>query len=133
MFLVEILDFQKLVFSIAISQKSSLLENFISQQRNVLFYWNFQDILRVIRSIYGEKFRSKLSNLIFQQMPKNETKIQYIEHNSTSEAEPFRFFLASPRRPCGPIMSSNDGYHLEQTHGVSLLKWNMKNTMQVNS
>ena len=38
------------------SQKLSLFENSMFQERNILFGWNFQDDLKIIRLIYGQNF-----------------------------------------------------------------------------
>jgi hypothetical protein len=41
-------------------RKSSFLENSIFQEGNISSHWNFYDILRTMRLIYGKNFRSKL-------------------------------------------------------------------------
>jgi hypothetical protein len=60
------------------TQNASLLENSVSGQRNTFFGWNFQDILMMIRSIYGENFRAKIPLFDFllsiEKMVKNSVK-----------------------------------------------------------
>jgi hypothetical protein len=53
-------------------------ENPVSQERTIRFGWNFQDILKTIRALYGPNFIRKFLSFKFsvQDMPKNRAKNQ---------------------------------------------------------
>ena len=53
-----------------------VVENLISQKRNIRFGTNFQDILKTIRPIFWQNIRPKLRNLIFQWLSTDRLKIQ---------------------------------------------------------
>jgi hypothetical protein len=46
------------------SRKGRLHQNSTYREKSILFYWSFQDILRAIRSICEQNFKSKLLYLV---------------------------------------------------------------------
>lgn len=49
--------------------KIEFVHRLISQEGILLCGWNFQDILRIIRSTYSQNFRPKLRDFVFLHIP----------------------------------------------------------------